>query len=307
MYKKTVTARFLLFLALLALLAVVLTSCLPGGHEKPSEKHRLKVAATIFPLADIAGCIGGEKIDVITLLPPGASPHTFEVTPKQAKSCSDVDIYIKVGAGVDDWIDRLAAVSPDTPLVITVTEEVKLARNGDPHIWLDPVIVKEYIAPQICREMIELLPDQQDSFLHNLMLFENKLDVLHEEILSCLVQPEEKRIISFHSCWGYFCDRYGIEEVASIEEYPGKEPSVAWLADVIEKAKTNNVQAIFAEPQFNPKAAEVIAGEFGGRVVFPDPIGGAEIQGRDSYINLMSYNAEVFADAFKTKQGSERR
>ncbi len=291
--------RQLLSLTLCCLILTVSAGCTAPEQKASGNEHGLKVAATIFPLADLARCVGGEKVEVITLLPPGASPHTFEVTPKQAKKLADVDIFIKIGAGVDDWVDNLISIAQGAPSVVTVSSGVELRRNGDPHIWLDPVLVKEHIAPVIADEMCAVRPDQREHFTANLGTYTDELELLHREIKGHLDAISGKKIISLHSCWGYFCDRYEIEEIATIEESPGKEPSAAWIANVIGEAERNNIRAVFAEPQLNPKAAETIANEFGGRVVFPDPIGGEGIQGKDSYIELMQYNTKIFIEAFK--------
>ncbi|NLC38316.1 MAG: zinc ABC transporter substrate-binding protein, partial [Clostridia bacterium] len=100
-------------------------SCSPTKTTGGSS-GKLTVAATIFPLADIARAVGGSQVEVFTLLPPGASPHTFEATPQQGRQLSEADIFLEIGAGLDSWAGRLAqAANPDL-LLVTVTEGMDL-------------------------------------------------------------------------------------------------------------------------------------------------------------------------------------
>jgi len=260
------------------------------------EETKIKVVATIFPLADVAENVGGDLVEVVTLLPPGANPHVFEVTAEQMRECSGADLYIKVGAGLDDWADKLVSSAARSPAVVVASEGIDLLRagehnhgshygGGDPHVWLDPMLVKDKIAPHIARALIELRPESKDYFERNLKNYSLQLDRLDAAIRKKLSSLTSRKFVSLHSCWGYFARRYNLEEVATIEEYPGKEPSARWLAGVIDKVKKSGTAgAIFAGSQFNPKAAEVIAEETGLKVCTLDPIG------RGSYIETMRCN-----------------
>jgi zinc transport system substrate-binding protein len=285
-------------------------SCSPTKTTGGSP-GKLTVAATIFPLADIARAVGGSQVEVFTLLPPGASPHTFEATPQQGRQLSEADIFLEIGAGLDSWAGRLAqAANPDLRLV-TVTEGMDLLPAspgeheheheeeilGDPHIWLDPVLVEKVIAPMVCRELMESLPDQEDYFREKLREYQRELARLDREIKEAVGGFRQKKFISFHATWGYFARRYGLEERASVVEYPGKEPSARWLAALSRQIKEEGIQAVFIEPQFNPRPAELLAEETGSRVYILDPIGGEGLEGRDSYLKLMRYNLKVLEEA----------
>src|SRR5512140_3951769 len=109
----------------------------------------VRVVATIFPIADLVRQIGGDAVDVITLLPPGASPHTFEPTPAQMREVAGARLFVRVGAGLDTWTEKLLAARSPGLTVLTLTDGVPLlsltdahsdgtpAGGGDPHIWLD--------------------------------------------------------------------------------------------------------------------------------------------------------------------------
>ncbi|HHV62259.1 MAG TPA: zinc ABC transporter substrate-binding protein [Firmicutes bacterium] len=262
----------------------------------------VRVVATIFPLADIARQIGGNRVNVTTLLPPGASPHTFELTPGQAREIANADVIIRVGSGLDDWALRSREGGRGLPpviIVLTGNSSDHDHAHGDPHIWLDPVRVKDEIAPRIAEALAAKAPDARELFESNLRKYQGELEILHDHIARVIRKCRTKKYISFHSAWRHFGARYGLTEVASIEEFPGREPSARWIANIVNLARKNEVKVIFAEPQFSPKVARAIAGEIGGRVLLLDPLGGEGIQGRDSYLGLMNYNLSIFEEALQ--------
>ena len=307
------------------------------------EGKTVKVVATIFPLADIVRHVGGELVEVTTLLGSGGSPHTFEPTVEQARFVSDADLVFFIGGGLDDWAVRLAEAGGNTGLVAMLDasedwvleyDPVHLGEEPhhhdhsndedhshghdhghnhddehhdhdhhhgphDPHIWLDPMIVKDIIAPLIAEQLEGVYPQGSAVFQENLVHFQEELDLLNREIADAVGLFQQKRFISYHSAWNYFARRYGLEEVAAVEEFPGKEPSAKWMAELVNLAATNNIQVIFAEPQLGGNAAQVIAEEIGGEVLLLDPLGGKGVGGRESYIELMRYNLKILTKAMR--------
>jgi len=284
----------------------------------------LVVVTTIHPLAAIARELGGEWLDVHALLPPGASPHTFEARPAHMRAIAGASLILAVGQGLDDWVADLARSAGKGELLL-VGDHVAAAGLGigyeeieehhhdvhaedgnghthdgaiDPHVWLDPVIVRDVIAPVIAERLGAAHPDRRDEVERNLAALQEELTRLDAWIAERLSSYEPKAFISYHSAWRYFARRYGLVEVATVAGFPGQEPSARWVADVVRAARDNRVAVVFAEPQLSPKAAETIAREIRGRVLMLDPIGGEGLPGRDRYADLMRYNAEVLAEAF---------
>jgi zinc transport system substrate-binding protein len=106
-----------------------------------------------------------------------------------------------------------------------------------------------------------------------------------------------RKYVAFHPAWSYFARRYGLEEVGVIQESPGREPTPRHIENLIRAIEAFGIQAVFAEPQLNPTAAEAIAAEAGVKVLILDPLGGPDLPGRDSYIGLMEYNLEIMRRA----------
>ena len=288
---------------------------LVGSGAHAAEAGKVSVVATIHPLSSIVQEVGGSLVTVQTILPPGASPHTFEPRPAHVRSITDARMFLAIGAGLDDWALTLAR-SAGRPEVLQVAERVEAAgmarsfagQEGDshghghgeidPHVWLDPVIVKDVIAPAIAEALSVALPDHRDEIERNLDRFRAELTRLDAWIRERLADTGEAAFISYHSAWGYFAHRYGLEAVASVADFPGQEPSARWIAQIVRTARERGVKVIFAEPQLSPKAAETIAREIGGEVLLLDPIGGEGLVGRDAYTDLMRYNTEMLAQAF---------
>jgi len=302
--KNCVIIWLILFLTTVFTTGCSTTANRPGGLKDQTSK--IQVAATIFPLADIAKEIGGEKVAVVTLLPAGSSPHTFELTPGQIKKISAARVFIKVGAGLDLFGAKLAAAHTG-PNLITVTvaenpvlqdylQQYRAQTNRNPHVWLDPVLVKEYIAPQIAGALVRAAPENARYFKANLNKYGAELDLLNREIRESTAKLPHRTFISFHSAWYYFADRYGLNNII-VQEFPSQEPTPGWIAEVIDTARNSGAKAIIAEPQFSTKAAEVIAAEFGAPVLTLDPLGAENLPGYDSYLNLMRSNLKVLEQA----------
>jgi ABC-type Zn uptake system ZnuABC Zn-binding protein ZnuA len=280
-----------------------LLSVLAGLVFAAPVNAKVHVVATIFPLADIVQQIGQDYVEVTTLLPPGASPHTFEPSPSQIRALAHADLFARVGAGLDDWMDKLGAAQRSDLRVVTVSENITLLSTagiaGDPHVWLDPTLVRDHIVPALAAALGQADAAHTAEFERAAAEFRSALTALDAEIQKTLAPVSKRNYIGFHSAWGYFGRRYGLHEIAAIEPFPGKEPSAQEITRVIEQARSAHVQVLLVEPQFPARLAEQIARDFGGRTLLVDEVGGATVPGRDHYVQLMRYNAQMFAQALQ--------
>jgi zinc transport system substrate-binding protein len=266
-------------------------------NDVEPEDQVIEIVATIFPIADITERIGRDRVNVITLIPAGSNPHIFEISPSQASDLSRARLFIKIGAGLDDFLDKLASsVNPEAS-VLTLTRKVSLIDN-DPHIWLDPLTVRDIIVPAIADELCRISSEDTAYFRKNQALYEEDLVALDKEIQGEMHGLEGRSFISVHSAWRYFCARYGLQEIP-VEEYPGKEPSIRWIMEITETAKRRGSRAVVTEPQFSTRMAEVISSELGLKVYKADPLGGEGVPGFDTYINLMKSNIKTFKKALE--------
>lgn len=287
-----------------ALIAVVLFIFFLSSSSAFAQP--MKVVASISPIGDMVKMVGGERVEVRVLLPPGASPHSFEPTFGMTKVLSQTRLFFEVGAGLDFWAEKLAKTSKEKIRIIVLSDGMKLLREkgghdheqetGNPHVWLDPILAMEMV------KKIEKVLEGADSqgattYRKQSAEYLAKLQALDAEIRKTVSTFSIKSFVSFHAAWDYFALRYGLRSVGVIEESPGKEPTPKKLQAIVKAIKDYHIRAVFAEAQFNPKAAEVIAREAGAKVIMLDPEGG--LPGRDTYLGLMKYNLEQMKKAMQ--------
>ncbi len=263
-----------------------------------SASATVPVVATIFPIADIVRQVGRDDVEVVTLLPAGASPHTFEPSPAQIRDVAHARVFVQIGAGLDDWGAKLLAARGNGLTVVKLTEGLPLT-NGDPHIWLDPILMRDHAVPMIVQALSAADPSRRAAFERAAAEFQSALTRLDGETRQALAPVANKNYVAFHSAWRYFGERYGLHEAAVIETSPGKEPSAREIAAVVKAARAAHVHAILIEPQFNSRLAEQVAREFGGETLTVDPTGGPDIPGLNGYISLMQHNVRVFVKALE--------
>lgn len=300
--------------------AVFLTGC-AADIAADKVEQKLTVAVTIYPLADIVGNLGGEAVSVICLLPPGASPHTYEPSVEQVIDAAGASLFVCIGGGLDDWVLKLAGAAQSTPEILELMEAIILPESGedmtaghggaspgrdepghsggpvDPHIWLDPLLVRDRLCPVLAGTLAALDPTHEQLYRANLADYQAALTALNREVKTSLAGLAQRGYISMHGAWQYFARRYGLQEAAAITDFPGQEPSATWMAQLVDLCRAHGVRVVFAEPQLSPLVAEAIAGEIEGKVALLDPLGGAGLPQRETYLDLMRYNTNVFKEA----------
>lgn len=250
--------------------------------------------------------IGGDRVDVRVLIPPGATPHVFEPTASTVRELSQARIFFEVGSGLEFWADGLIQAAGSGVMVVVLSRGIRLLRKesyhghlgetGNPHIWLDPILAVEMVN-KIEQTLDHADPQGSALYRKRSTVYVAKLKALDAEIRKAVSTFSIKSFVSFHPAWDYFAMRYGLKSVGVIEESPGKEPSPRKLEAIINAIKKYHIKAVFAEPQLNHRAAEVIAREAGVKVVMLDPQGG--LPGRESYLTLMKYNLEQMSKAMR--------
>jgi zinc transport system substrate-binding protein len=163
--------------------------------------------------------------------------------------------------------------------------------NPDPHIWLSPRLVKIQ-ARTITEALKELDPEHEATYQANLERFLDDIKALDADIRQSLSDLERRKFMVFHPSWGYFARDYNLEMIAI--EVGGQEPSAAELAELIARAKEENIQVIFAQPEFSTKAAETIAEAIDGQVLLIDPLA-------PDWLSNMREVADTFAEVLGSR------
>ena len=286
-------ARWLWRNALLVSVVILAACGSATSGTADTDDARLHVAASIPPIADMVRQVGGERIDVLTLVPPGASPHTYEPTPAQMRRLAQTDVLFLNGVGLEFWADKAveAAGNPDLQ-VVTLSEGMPLLQSnhqasGNPHLWLSPQRAMTYVE-RIRDALITADPEGEATYRANADTYLAQLEQLDADIRTAVEGFRSREVVTFHASWAYFIHDYGLHQAAVLETTPGKEPSAAEVARIVETIRATGAPAVFAEPQFPPRAAEVIAAEAGVPVLILDPLGG--VPPRETYLKLLRWN-----------------
>jgi zinc transport system substrate-binding protein len=279
---------------LLVVLTLAFLACSPTESKRHQDK--LLVVVSINPLADLVGRVGGERVDVTQLVPPGASPHTYEPTPSQVGRLARARLLVLVGLDFEFWAEDMVDAVGNPRLVVADTSAAIEPIDRNPHTWLDPR--NAILQVESIRDSLQQVdPEGRRVYEQNAERLVDELRALDQEIEKEIGSWSFHSFVAFHPAWSYFAKRYGLEQAAVVEETPGHEPSMDEMAHVIETAKAIGARAIFAEPQLPPEVAETIAEETGASVLLLDPIGGAEAP--DDYLGLIRYNVQTMAKAMK--------
>lgn len=263
-----------------------------------ARADRIKVAATIFPLYDIVRQVAGPVVDVVLILPPGASPHTFEPTPAGVRALAGAGALFVVGHGLDAWVALLARGAGVSRLV-PVDAGIALRRvdgTVDPHYWLSAPNAKA-IAAVVAAELERLAPDRRQEIQRSLAAYRARLDAADAEVRRLLADLPTRRIATVHDAFGYFADAYGLEVAAAFEPYPGLEPSPRFVVEFQRKIRSSGVRVVFTEPQLARDALRPIARDLGVTLAVLDPLGG--LAGREGYIELLLFDARAVAAAVR--------
>lgn len=291
-----------------------------GGLMTPwegrAQEGKLPVTASIVPLAHFCEKMGGDRVEVQVLVPPGASPHTYEPTPSVIATASRARLFVYVGQGLEPWADRILKSRRKEELMVVeaakglplIGEAGRQEHPGgahqkqphrhlgvNPHVWLDPVLAKE-ICKGIAGALMKIDPAHKEVYQRNLEAYLGELEALHLEIEAEVSKFRIREYVCFHPAYVYFSRRYGLKEAGVIELSPGREPTPRHVQKIVSAIKSRGIKVVFAEPQLSPRVAEAIAGEVGVRVAVLDPLGGIAPYGSD-YLALMRHNLRVLEEA----------
>jgi zinc transport system substrate-binding protein len=273
--KRRILIVSLLFTGILV--AVSLIYFAASIQENPND-GKIGVVVSVAPEAEFVNAVGGDKVNVTVMVPPGANPHTYEPLPEQLKDVGRAKIYVEVGTPIEfelNYMDKLKNSNPNM-LVVNSSTGVNLIPNtaeneegADPHIWVSPKNAK-IMVENIYQGLVQVDPANKDYYRKNRDNYLHQLDEIDENITRSLKGKENSSILVYHPAWAYFCKDYHLKQI-SIES-GGKEPTPREIANIVDFARKNNIKVVFVEPQYNPGSAEVIASEIGGQVVTVDDL-----------------------------------
>jgi zinc transport system substrate-binding protein len=254
---------------------------LAGANPSSATEHeRLTVVVSVLPQTEVAERVGGDRVDVFALVPPGAFPATYEPTPKQMAGVTHADLWLRIGIPLESAMaDRLAALAPDLTIIDGVAGLPRRPMVGpdhghdhgavDPHVWLDATLVARHAAI-LCDALCTAAPDHCAVFGANLAAYQAELTATDQRLAAVLAPLRGEPLFVFHPAYGYLAERYGLVQVPV--EVEGKVPTGRRLASLVELARSSNARSLFVQPQFAGGGARAVAAAMGVGIVEIDPL-----------------------------------
>ena len=285
----SVVTRIVLIL-LTAVVGALVAGC--GGDASSAPDGRTDVVAGFYPLAFAAAEIGGDRVEVTNLTPPGAEPHDVELSVRDVERVRDADLVLYLGQGFQPALED-AAEGNDAAVDLLEGLELREGEEGedalDPHVWLDPVRFAQ-VVERIGAELGGEAPARQ---------LASRLRALDGEFRAGLEDCARKELVTAHDAFGYLGDRYGLEVIPITGISPESEPSPQDLAEISELVSERGVTTVFVEPLLSPEIGETVAREAGAQTAVLNPLEGLteeELARGEDYFTVMRANLEALRE-----------
>lgn len=301
----------------------------PGGAPSASASpastpDRLRVVTTIAQITALARQVGGDRIELHGLVPPGADSHAFEPVAEDLVAIEGADLILRHGVGLDDWLDDTLSAARDAT-VVTVTDGIELRPPAlriddehegedsaddhgdfDPHVWLDPERAKQMV-DNIAEALAAADPAGADTYRANAAAYNAVLDDAAAEARALIdeIPEQDRKIVTNHDGFGYFAAAFGLEVVGAVipSSTTDAEPSAQETAGLLNLIEAQGVKAIFAESSVNSDLAETLARDAGVRIVddlYVDALGEPG-SGADTVDGVIVVNAQKISEALGSR------
>ena len=311
------SARLYVAIGIMAILVVLWVAAYSWTTEETFEQQenddKFLIYASFFPYYEFTKNIVGEKAEIVQFIPSGSQTHEWAPSIKKIQALTDTDVFVYNGLGMEPYVQEIIDSDEFNNIVfIKASKEIDLIKidnehvhdndfKFDPHIWLDPLLVKDQVN-NIMAGIILADPENTQYYKKNTIAYNMQLDELHEKIKLSLSTCNKDTIITYHDAFAYFAERYGLKVKSLGGLDHEQEFSSSKLAEFIEYAKDKDVDVIFAEDMMDSRLADVIAEEMEGRVLFFNPletITKQEASDGITFINKMEDNLAVLEDALQ--------
>lgn len=296
---------------ILVAVVVGLTAGVGGGASK------IRVVASISDLKALTEAVGGDAVEVDTIVRGPQNAHDIELRPSLMLKLRHADVVVRNGLGLDFWLDQLlvgahnSRVMPGTPgyvdasrgiAVIPVTGPIDRSRGdvhpeGDPHYTIDPGNAA-IMTSNIVEGLKRVAPQNAGTFDRRRAEFLSEIDAAMGRWQKTLEPFRGVKVVVYHEGYEYFLRRFGLETAAAIEDRPGIPPSPGHLAALSRMIRDQKIRVILAQPYADQRIVALVARDSGARaVVLPSAVGGAK--GVDTYIALVEHNVRALAEALR--------
>jgi manganese/iron transport system substrate-binding protein len=334
----TVLAKLVILVPMLVFVSMAVSACGSPTTATPEERdagehirtgaldavslggtEKLQVVATTNIVADVVANVGGEHIEIQTLMDVGVDPHSYVPTPADTAAIHDAHAVFANGAGLEIGLEEMLASAGGDAVLVYVSDGLELlaAQAGeagqeqqgnhgegeaDPHVWFDVQNVIHWVS-EIEKALSSLNPANSEYYAQNAQAYIQELDALdtwvQEQVAT--IPQDNRKLVTSHPTFGYLAERYGLEQIGAVYPIsPSSEPSAQDIATLEDVIRAYGVPAVFTESTINPKLAAQVAADTGIELVslYTGSLG-AEGSGAETYILLMRYDISAIVDALK--------
>lgn len=249
--------------------------CFSEASSKPT------VLISVAPYEYLIKELAGDTVNIKVMVPPGASPHTYEPTPKDVMEASKADVWFQIGEGFEAMSTPALKSSNPKLEIVDLQKGLNLIRpspktpqccphhhGADPHFWMSPVLMKKQSAT-IAKVLTKHYPENQDLFAKNLIKLESNLDSVHHDLEELLGKMPQKTVMVSHPSYSYLARDYGFTLLSLESE--GRDPTPMQVTKIIEEAREKKVKVIYIQEELNTKGAKLVADIIGAKVVTLNP------------------------------------
>jgi len=286
----------------LLLFLTTLTGCYERAGGDTSAPQKPVVAVSIFPVASLVDQLTGDWAEVVTLLPPGTSPHSAGMSADQVRTVSRAKLLVVVGTGLDPWAEKAAVASGDkAPPILRFADLIAGATSGsgappaNNHLWLDPVLAKQFVSA-LAVKLEEQFPEHAAATRAAAERLASDLVKLDQEYREQLAAVPQKELITFHNAFDLIAERYGLKilvRLTDIELSPGAEVTPDKFREAIDAVRKYHLKTLYCEPEFPDQAIRALQRETGAEVLTLDPEGSPAVIGFRTYQELMRKNLQT--------------
>ena len=273
------------------------------GASPLHAQARVNVVASFSILGDFVKNVGGDRVEVTTLVGPDGDVHVYAPTPADVRKIADAKLLVINGFGLEGWLPRLLQAAGSKASIATATTDIaplKAGSDADPHAWQSVANAEKYVA-NIRDALVAADPADAEVFRQNAKTYLAKLEALDGEVRQAVGQiPESRRrMISTHDAFGYFAARYGIAFIAPVGVSTEAEPSARDIAKIIGQVKTERIPAVFLERIGDPRLMRRISEETGAKVggtLYSDSLTDEKGEA-PTYIDMVRHNIRTLTSA----------
>ncbi len=272
--------------------AVLATAC--GQGTQPQASGQIKVTTSLALFADLVRQVGGDRVQVSSIVPGSADVHTYEPPPGQIAKLSSAKLIVMNGLNLEASLEKIVRENASSSATILELAQGLVTIDNNPHLWLDVQDGMTYVE-RIADALTAVDPDGASVYRANANAYLAGLVTLDRDVVTSVqsIPPEHRKLVTFHDAYPYLARRYGLEIVGFVVESPGMEPSAQAVADLTKAISDQNVPAVFKEPQFSARVLDLAASDAGVQVcvLYSDALDSKV----NTYVDLMRFNANELA------------